>query len=160
MRALPKVVVRGVAKAFRAAGGDLVNAIDGISLDVGDGEFVSVVGPSGCGKSTLLNIIAGFERASAGDILVDGRAIIAPGADRGVVFQQYALFPWLTVAGNIGFGPESLGLAAAEVRHRVERGIALAGLHGFESRYPHELSGGMRQRCALRGVLPTIQTSC
>lgn len=144
-----KIAIRGIAKSFRSAGGDVVRALDAIDLDVADGEFVSIVGPSGCGKSTLLNIIAGFERPTSGEAMVDDRAITAPGADRGVVFQQYALFPWLTVGGNIAFGPQSRGLPPEEVRARVEHGVRLARLEGFEQKFPHELSGGMRQRCAL-----------
>jgi NitT/TauT family transport system ATP-binding protein len=149
MNMTSKIEIRGIAKSFRSVGGDVVRALEKIDLNIEEGEFVSIVGPSGCGKSTLLNIIAGFERPTAGEVIVDGRGVVAPGVDRGVVFQQYALFPWLTVAGNIAFGPESCGLPKNEVRARVDRGVQLVRLDGFEQKFPHELSGGMRQRCAL-----------
>jgi NitT/TauT family transport system ATP-binding protein len=149
MNAVPKIAISGVSKRFDSALGEGVTALDHIDFDIAAGEFVSIVGPSGCGKSTLLNIIAGFETASSGSIAVDGQAIAGPGPERGVVFQEYALFPWLTAAGNIGFGPASLGLPADQVTARVQRCIALVKLDGFERKYPHELSGGMRQRCAL-----------
>lgn len=144
-----KISVRGVAKTFSSALGDEVRALDGISLDIRPGEFVTIVGPSGCGKSTLLNVLAGFEEPSQGEAMLDGRPIRGPGPERGVVFQEYALFPWLTVAGNVGFGPASRGIPAAEVAARVRHCVAMVKLDGFERKYPHELSGGMRQRCAL-----------
>jgi NitT/TauT family transport system ATP-binding protein len=144
-----KIAIRGVGKVYRSAGGEAVQALAPIDMQVADGEFVSIVGPSGCGKSTLLNIIAGFEQATWGEVLIDGNLVVAPGAERGVVFQQYALFPWLSVEGNIAFGPQSRGLPIREVRDRVARGVNLARLEGFERKYPHELSGGMKQRCAL-----------
>jgi len=144
-----KISVRGVAKTFGSAAGEAVRALDAIDLDVAAGEFVTIVGPSGCGKSTLLNVLAGFEAPSQGEALIDGRKINGPGPERGVVFQEYALFPWLTVAGNVGFGPASLGVAANETAARVRHYLAMVKLDGFERKYPHELSGGMRQRCAL-----------
>ena len=144
-----KIAVRGVAKTFNSAIGEDVTALDGIDLDISAGEFVSVVGPSGCGKSTLLNVLAGFEAPSRGEALMDGRKITGPGPERGVVFQEYALFPWMTVAGNVGFGPGSRGVASSEIAARVRHCLAMVRLEGFERKYPHELSGGMRQRCAL-----------
>jgi NitT/TauT family transport system ATP-binding protein len=144
-----KISVRGVAKEFGSAAGEAVRALDDITLDIGAGEFVTLVGPSGCGKSTLLNVLAGFEEPSRGEALIDGRPIRGPGPERGVVFQEYALFPWLTVAGNVGFGPASRGVAADEVARRVGHCVRMVKLDGFERKYPHELSGGMRQRCAL-----------
>lgn len=144
-----KISVRGVAKTFSSALGDEVRALDEISLDIRPGEFVTIVGPSGCGKSTLLNVLAGFVEPSRGEAMLDGRPIRGPGPERGVVFQEYALFPWLTVAGNVGFGPASRGIPAAEVAARVRHCVAMVKLDGFERKYPHELSGGMRQRCAL-----------
>ena len=110
-----KIEIEGVRKDFRSSRGENINAIETISLGIAPGEFLSVVGPSGCGKSTLLNIIAGFDYPSEGRILVDGVPITGPGPQRGVVFQDYALFPWLTVAGNVGFGPASMGLPAAQI---------------------------------------------
>jgi NitT/TauT family transport system ATP-binding protein len=151
--AAPKIVARALAKSFESARGGRVDALGPIDLAIGAGEFLAVVGPSGCGKSTLLNIAAGFERATAGSIEIDGRTIVAPGPERGVVFQDYALFPWLTVAGNIGFGPLSRGQSPADVDRIVRRWIALVRLEGSEDKYPNELSGGMRQRCALARCL-------
>jgi NitT/TauT family transport system ATP-binding protein len=148
-RPSPKIVVEGVGKSFSSARGGQVDALAMVDMTVATGEFVSIIGPSGCGKSTLLNIIAGFEQASAGRVLVDSAPVTGPGPERGVVFQEYALFPWLTVADNIRFGPASMGLPRAEIAARVESCIALVHLIGAENRYPHELSGGMRQRCAL-----------
>jgi NitT/TauT family transport system ATP-binding protein len=148
------IVIRGLRKQFR----DIVRqeeivALDGIDLDIADNEFLTVLGPSGCGKTTLLNIVASFEAASAGELRVDGEQIRKPGPDRGVVFQEYALFPWLTVEQNIEFGLRERGMRKSERRERVRRQIASVGLSGFEQRYPQELSGGMRQRVALARVL-------
>ena len=128
-------------------------ALDGIDLDIADDEFLTILGPSGCGKTTLLNIVAGFEQATSGDLRLDGEPIRSPGPDRGVVFQEYALFPWLTVAQNIEFGLRERRVPKAERMARVQRLIASVGLTGFERRYPQELSGGMRQRVALGRVL-------
>jgi NitT/TauT family transport system ATP-binding protein len=128
-------------------------ALDGIDLEIGDDEFLTVLGPSGCGKTTLLNIVAGFDHASDGTVQLDGEAVLKPGPDRGVVFQEYALFPWLTVAQNIEFGLRERGVAKAERQARVREQILSVGLSGFERRYPQELSGGMRQRVALARVL-------
>jgi NitT/TauT family transport system ATP-binding protein len=144
-----KITIKGLRKRYSSARGEIVEAIKTIDLNIAEGEFVSIVGPSGCGKSTLLNIIAGFDTPSEGQVLLDGRPILGPGPERGVVFQEYALFPWLTVAGNVGFGPVSRGLSRAEVNQRVRDCLAMVRLDGFDDRYPNELSGGMRQRCAL-----------
>lgn len=144
-----KIKVDCVAKSFVTSRSEHVQAIETLSLSINAGEFLSIVGPSGCGKSTLLNIIAGFDQPTHGRVLVDGVRVDGPDANRGVVFQDYALFPWLTVAGNVGFGPASMGLTAAEIRDRVKTSLEMVRLSGVEHRYPHELSGGMRQRCAL-----------
>ena len=144
-----KISIKGVKKRYESARGELVQAIKSVDLKIAEGEFVSIVGPSGCGKSTLLNIIAGFDTPSEGEVLLDGKPIVGPGPERGVVFQEYALFPWLTVAGNVGFGPGSRGMASADIARRVEECLAMVRLDGFGNRYPSELSGGMRQRCAL-----------
>lgn len=124
-------------------------ALDEVSLDIGDEEFVTVVGPSGCGKSTLLNLAAGLTLPTSGEVLVDGRPVTGPGPDRGVIFQQYALFPWLTVRGNVEFGLKLASVAAAERRLRAERAIELVGLGDFADALPRTLSGGMKQRCAI-----------
>jgi NitT/TauT family transport system ATP-binding protein len=144
-----KIVVKDVAKDYASAAGETVRALDEVTLEIAAGEFLALVGPSGCGKSTLLNVLAGFERPSRGEALIDGRPIRGPGPERGVVFQDYALFPWLTVAGNVGFGPASRGAPADEIARRVQHCVRMVKLDGFERKYPHELSGGMRQRCAL-----------
>ena len=151
--ASPKIIARELTKRFQSAHGESVEALGPIDLTIGVGEFLAIVGPSGCGKSTLLNVAAGFEQASSGTIEIDGRTIEAPGPERGVVFQDYALFPWLSVAGNIGFGPASVGLPPDQVEARVRHWIKLVHLEGSEHKYPHELSGGMRQRCALARCL-------
>jgi NitT/TauT family transport system ATP-binding protein len=149
-----RIVVRGLRKQFTdIARREEVVALDGIDLEIGDDEFLTVLGPSGCGKTTLLNIVAGFEGATGGEVRVDGEAVLKPGPDRGVVFQEYALFPWLTVAQNIEFGLRERGVPKAQRRARVRQQIASVGLSGFEQRYPQELSGGMRQRVALARVL-------
>ena len=150
----PSIAFQNVHKTFRdAREGRVVHAIEDISLQIGDGEFVTVIGPSGCGKTTLLNILAGFERPSAGQVLLEGQPIEGPGADRGVVFQEYALFPWLTLRQNVEYGPRERGIPASLIREHSDRTLALVRLVGAENRYPHELSGGMRQRAALARVL-------
>lgn len=143
-----RLTIDGVTKAYSGRG-DSVLALDNVSLDVAPGEFVSLVGPSGCGKSTLLYIVGGFETPSSGTVTLDGQKIEGPGADRGMVFQDYALFPWKTVAENIMFGLELAGMPREERRQKADRFIDMVGLSGFGNRFPHELSGGMRQRCAL-----------
>ncbi len=133
--------------------GEQVLAIRDVSFEIESGEFVAILGPSGCGKTTILNIIAGFVKPSSGKVLLHGRAIQGPGPDRGVVFQNFALFPWKTVMGNVTFGPKMRGIPREE-RERIAREyIHLVGLVGFEERYPHELSGGMQQRVGVARVL-------
>jgi NitT/TauT family transport system ATP-binding protein len=141
----PKIRIAAVSKDY----GPGVKALDQVDLDVQRGEFVSIVGPSGCGKSTLLYMLGGFLQPSAGVLSVDGRPIRGPGVDRGVVFQEYALFPWLTVFDNIAYGLRQKGIPPGECRATVERYVATIGLAGFEKRFPRELSGGMKQRVAL-----------
>jgi ABC-type nitrate/sulfonate/bicarbonate transport system ATPase subunit len=151
-RAAAKLVVDGVSKRF-GAGMQAVQALEPIDLAVGAGEFVTIVGPSGCGKSTLLNILGGFETPSAGRATLDGKPIRAPGPERGVVFQQGALFTWMNVEDNVAFGPRALGKTMAESRGIAGRYIDLVGLTGFAKRYPYELSGGMQQRVGIARAL-------
>lgn len=148
-----RISIASVTKRFEA-GASVVTALDDVSLSVHDREIVTLVGASGCGKSTLLNLIAGFETPTAGQVVVDGQSIKGPGPDRGVVFQQTALFPWLSVEDNIAFG---LSLRAnqgkADRRQVVERMLQRTGLSAFRDRRPAELSGGMQQRAAIASVL-------
>ena len=148
-----RIATKRLTKTFQSTRGAPVAALGPIDMEVGTGEFLAIVGPSGCGKSTLLNVAAGFEQATTGSIEIDGRTIDSPGPERGVVFQDYALFPWLSVAHNIGFGPASLGMPPERVARIVRHWITLVRLDGSEDKYPHELSGGMRQRCALARCL-------
>ncbi len=148
-----KLLAKNVWKIFgdrRDAG---VVAVQDLSLAVRDNEFVSLVGPSGCGKSTLLMMAAGLESISAGDILFDGISVTGPGADRGMVFQSYTLFPWLSVEENIRFALKKSGLGRSAQDTLVREHIQLVGLDGFERAYPNQLSGGMRQRVAIARAL-------
>ena len=151
----PKLRLAHVAKRFEGPGTTV--AVDDLTLDVAQGEFLVIVGPSGCGKTTVLNMLAGLERPSAGSVALDGREITGPGPSRGVMFQDYALFPWQTVRGNVGFGlrhgPAGDGLSSASRAQRVQDCIDLVGLNGAEDKYPHQLSGGMRQRAALARLM-------
>jgi ABC-type nitrate/sulfonate/bicarbonate transport system ATPase subunit len=150
----PRIVARRLRKEFVDISRQAeVVALSSFDLDIGEDEFLTILGPSGCGKSTLLNIIAGFEQATDGEVRLDGQIIRNPGPDRGVVFQEYALFPWLNVAQNIEFGLRERGVPKAQRKDRVTRQISTVGLDGFEDRFPQELSGGMRQRVALARVL-------
>ena len=124
-------------------------AISNISFDVREGEFITLVGPSGCGKSTLLDLITGLTKPTSGRILIDNKEITGPGLDRGIVFQQYALFPWKTARGNIEFGLEAKGIPKSQWAEKVKYYLELVGLNNFADRYPHELSGGMKQRVAI-----------
>jgi NitT/TauT family transport system ATP-binding protein len=152
--AQPFIAFRNVHKRFRdAREGRIVHAIEDFSLEIDHGEFIMVIGPSGCGKTTLLNILAGFEQPSSGQVLLDGQTIDGPGADRGVVFQEYALFPWLTLRQNVEYGPRERGISASLIQEISDRALRMVRLEGAENRYPHELSGGMRQRVALARVL-------
>jgi NitT/TauT family transport system ATP-binding protein len=151
-----RISIRGVSKQFLdIAQSQEILALQDIDLEVGHAEFLTIIGQSGCGKSTLLNVIAGFEQVSAGSIEIDGKPVTRPGPDRGVVFQEYALFPWLTVYQNIAFGLREQRIPTPERDARVREQIEIVGLLGFEARYPHELSGGMRQRVAIARVLVT-----
>lgn len=152
----PALVVENIQKTFfRPVGNGVVGiqVLGGIELSVSKGEFVSLIGPSGCGKSTLLRIVDGLIRPDGGRILVDGREARGPGADRAVVFQYFGLYPWRSVVRNVEFGLELQGVPAVERRRIAMENIALIGLEGFENHYPHELSGGMRQRVGFARAL-------
>ena len=143
-----KVDIRGVRRIFQGANGDVV-ALNGVDLQLYNNEFVCVVGPSGCGKSTLLNILAGLDKQNEGEVTVDGKHIHGPSSERGVVFQQYALFPWLTVRKNVEFGLKNKRLPRREVRAIADKYIDMVDLRDFEKAYPKHLSGGMKQRVAI-----------
>jgi NitT/TauT family transport system ATP-binding protein len=143
-----KILFENVGKVFQARGAS-VTALQEINLDVRPGEFLVIVGPSGCGKSTLLDLLGGLATPTTGRILVDGREVTGPGLDRGVVFQQYALLPWRTALGNVQFGLEAKHVPRRERAERAREYLDLVGLAGFHDRYPHELSGGMKQRVAI-----------
>jgi ABC-type nitrate/sulfonate/bicarbonate transport system ATPase subunit len=151
-KAAAKLVFDGVSKRF-GRGPDSVLAVQRADAYVGDGDFLCIVGPSGCGKSTLLNIVAGFETPSAGEVRLDGKLVERPGAERGVVFQQGALFTWMTVLENVAFGPRARGVPAAEARDTAMAYLEMVGLQGFAKRYPYELSGGMQQRVGIARAL-------
>jgi NitT/TauT family transport system ATP-binding protein len=149
---VPILELRGLTKQFEF-NGDRIDALRDANLKVSKGEFVCLIGASGCGKSTLLRIVAGFEKATRGSALMWDRPIEGPAPDRGMVFQDYGLFPWLTVRRNIAFGPTSRGRPRAEIKETVDRFIELVGLQRFADAYPHQLSGGMKQRVAIARVL-------
>jgi NitT/TauT family transport system ATP-binding protein len=148
------LAIRNLSKTyFDAYAGAHVDAVRDVSLEVPEGEFVSIVGPSGCGKTTILNMVAGFIAPSSGEILVGDHAVAGPGPDRGVVFQSFALFPWKTVLENVAFGPKMRGVGKPE-RERIAREfLSLAGLSHAAERYPNELSGGMQQRVGVARAL-------
>ena len=154
------LVAKDISKTyFDIVAKDDVVALSGVSLSIAAHDFVSVIGPSGCGKSTFLRIVAGLDTPTSGEIQVSGKKVTGPGADRGMVFQEYALLPWKTTEANIEFGPRLKGVPKAERRKTAQRFIDLVGLSGFEKKYPHQLSGGMRQRAAVARVLannPTV----
>jgi NitT/TauT family transport system ATP-binding protein len=146
-----KIRFDSVGKTFPLRGGtdEIFTAVDKFSLDVRQGELLSLVGPSGCGKSTLLDLLGGLTLPTSGSILIDGVPVSGPGLDRGIVFQQYALLPWRTAQANVEFGLEAKGVPRRKRAARAREFLALIGLEGFGDRYPHELSGGMKQRVAI-----------
>ncbi|MGN0205470.1 MAG: ABC transporter ATP-binding protein [Coprococcus sp.] len=143
-----KVSIRNVVKKYNTRNGEMI-ALNGANLDIMENEFICVIGPSGCGKSTLLNIIAGLLEPTSGEVIVDGKKVEGTGVDRGVVFQQYALFPWLTVKKNVQFGLKLQGKSQQEMDAISEKYIKMVGLEKFTDSYPKELSGGMKQRVAI-----------
>jgi nitrate ABC transporter ATP-binding subunit len=146
------LTVRGVTKRFAVGDGE-VEALAPVDLAIPKSEFVCMIGASGCGKSTLLRIIAGFEEPTTGDVSIDGKAVTGPGSDRGMVFQDYALFPWMTVRQNISFGPRQRHLPREEIDKTTDEFVKMVGLERFADRYPNQLSGGMKQRVAIARVL-------
>ena len=151
---MSKLSIRNVEKTFPGRNGMApTRALEPTSLEVADNDFITILGPSGCGKSTLLRIVAGLETPSAGEVLLEGKAVSGPGPDRGMVFQSYTLFPWLTVRDNVCFGLRERGLPRAEQLAIADRFLAQVGLKGFENHHPAQLSGGMQQRTALARAL-------
>jgi NitT/TauT family transport system ATP-binding protein len=148
----PKIEARGIRKVFSSRRGE-VTAIDGVDFSASAGEFVSIVGPSGCGKSTFLYIVGGFVDATEGTVVVDGSPITGPDPARGIVFQEFVLFPWKTVMGNVTYGLAEQGVPRSERRERARQLIETVKLTGFERHFPKELSGGMKQRVALARTL-------
>ena len=148
----PIIQVKDLYKTFTESDKELV-ALDHVNLDIPRDKFTVLIGPSGCGKTTLLNTIAGFEKATSGEILLDGKQILKPAPDRGYVFQDYALFPWHTVLGNVTFGLLHNGWEKKEAEKKAREYIQLVHLQGFEDAYPHTLSGGMKQRVAIARAL-------
>ncbi len=148
----PQIHIAKVQKTYRTAGGE-VHALKDIDLDIYPGEFVSFLGPSGCGKSTLLNAIGGFSLPTGGTLQVNGKPVTAPGPDRGMVFQEYALFPWMTVEDNIRFGMEIQKKSKADIASKTDDLLETLQLKEFRTRFPKDLSGGMRQRVAIARVL-------
>ncbi len=146
------LTISDVTKTFQI-GADAVQALRGVNLRIDKGEFVCLIGASGCGKSTLLRIIAGFEQPTSGTVSLYEKAITAPGSDRGMVFQDYALFPWMTVRENISFGPRQKGWATKYIDEISSEYLHMVGLEKFADRFPHQLSGGMKQRVAIARVL-------
>ncbi|WP_296950025.1 ABC transporter ATP-binding protein [uncultured Massilia sp.] len=144
--------IKGVNKVFKTDEREVV-ALKDINLEIPQGQFVCLLGPSGCGKSTLLNAIAGFSLPSSGTLVADGKPVTGPGPERGMVFQEYALFPWMTVEKNVAFGLEIKGQSRAQIDATVDKLLHMLSLHDFRTRYPKDLSGGMRQRVAIARVL-------
>ena len=148
-----RISISNVSREFKKDDGTSTLALNNVNLNIEDGEFVCFIGPSGCGKTTLLRIIAGLDSATSGDISLDGEKISLPDPRRGMVFQEYSLFPWKSVIDNIAFGPRMQGIDKNEARKMAEKYLELVGLEQFRDSYPYELSGGMRQRVAIARAL-------
>ena len=152
-RLMPKILIEGLEKRYASARGAGQVAVTGVDLAIVAGEFVCLVGPSGCGKTTLIQLMAGFEQPSAGTLTIDGRPVARPDPDHIMIFQDYGLFPWKTVLGNVLFGLEARGIARDEARARARDTLQLVGLNAAADKHPHELSGGMKQRVAIARAL-------
>ena len=150
---LNRVSIQAVSRVFETAKGQRTQALQPVDFEVKDNDFVTILGPSGCGKSTLLRIVAGLDHATSGRVLLDGVPVEGPGADRGMVFQSYTLFPWLTIEQNIRFGLRERGMPEAQQKERAAYFVAKVGLRGFEQHFPKQLSGGMQQRTAIARAL-------
>jgi len=147
------IQLKGVEKRFYSAHSDQQVALSQLDLELSAGEFVCLVGPSGCGKTTLINLLAGFEKPSSGTVLIDGKTVSAPDPNHIMIFQDYALYPWRTVLGNVLFGLQARGISAADAREKALSAIELVGLQHAVDKHPHELSGGMRQRVSIARAL-------
>ncbi|MBW8466006.1 ABC transporter ATP-binding protein, partial [Acidovorax sp.] len=150
---MSSVSIQAVSRVFETAKGQRTQALQPVDFEVRDNDFVTILGPSGCGKSTLLRIVAGLDHATSGRVLLDGAPGEGPGAERGMVFQSYTLFPWLTIEQNIRFGLRERGMPEAQQKERAAYFIAKVGLRGFEQHFPKQLSGGMQQRTAIARAL-------
>lgn len=150
---MSQLSIQGVSRVFTGTKGQQTQALLPVDFEVKDNDFVTILGPSGCGKSTMLRIVAGLDYPTTGRVLLDGQTVEGPGADRGMVFQSYTLFPWLTIAQNIRFGMREARLPEAQQRERCDYFVAKVGLRGFEHHYPKQLSGGMQQRTAIARAL-------
>ncbi|MDH4426856.1 MAG: ABC transporter ATP-binding protein [Acidovorax sp.] len=150
---MSSVSIQAVSRTFEGRNGQRTQALLPVDFEVRDNDFVTILGPSGCGKSTLLRIVAGLDHATSGRVLLDGVPVEGPGADRGMVFQSYTLFPWLTIEQNIRFGLRERGMPEAQQKERAAYFIAKVGLRGFEQHFPKQLSGGMQQRTAIARAL-------
>ena len=150
---MSQLSIQGVSRTFTNTKGVATQALLPVNFEVRDNDFVTILGPSGCGKSTMLRIVAGLDFPTAGQVVLDGQVVDGPGADRGMVFQSYTLFPWLTVAQNIRFGLREKGVSEAVQKERSDYFIAKVGLRGFENHFPKQLSGGMQQRTAIARAL-------
>ncbi|MFN9475643.1 ABC transporter ATP-binding protein [Acidovorax sp.] len=149
----PLLSIQGVSRTFVSPKGQTTQALLPVDFDVAENDFVTILGPSGCGKSTMLRIVAGLDHPTEGRVLLGGRPVEGPGADRGMVFQSYTLFPWLTIEQNIRFGLRERGMPEAHQKERAAYFIAKVGLRGFEQHFPKQLSGGMQQRTAIARAL-------
>lgn len=150
---VPKICFKGVEKSFYSSQGSQQIALASVDLEIGAGEFVCLVGPSGCGKTTLINLMAGFEQPSLGSLLIDGKTVTGPDSDHIMIFQDYGLYPWRTVLGNVLFGLEAHNIPPAEARKKALAALELVGLLQSLDKHPHELSGGMKQRVAIARAL-------